>query len=69
MQGLDDIKFAVRENHNDEIIAFFEHEEDCNTFVNAANNGLDKYTVLNREDGDFYIDVHIESTSSFDVRY
>ena len=68
MYNLDDIKFAVRKNENDEIVAFFEYEQDAETFIEADNNGLDKYTLLNRDSGDFYIDISVETSSSFDVR-
>ena len=68
MDDLDDLNFAVRRNGEPDqnIIAFFEELDHAERFAKEITE-LD-LEVLSRAEGDFYIDVSANITSSFDVR-
>lgn len=69
MDSIDDIRYAVRsEDDGDEIIAFFAKQDDAETFAENKGGEPEGYSVLSRNDSDFYIDIQVETSTSFDIR-
>ena len=66
MDNLDDIKSALIDPETNEVIALFSNPEHAEKLKDAL--GYDEYIVADRDDGDFYVDIHVETSSSFDVR-
>lgn len=68
MESLSDIKYGVVKRSSflgDNIVALFPTEEAAEKYVEIIDE--DDLEVV-KKDEDFYIDIHVETTSSFDVR-
>lgn len=64
MEDLDDIKYAVYDTCENEIVAFFNFKHHASAFL-SVYNGESRVIV---RDEDFYIDLHTDVTSNIDVR-
>lgn len=72
MDDLDDIRYAVIDNDagDYEVLGFFKKREHADLFAKAISECPDgtPLQVLSRNDGEFYIDIRADISSSFDIR-